>query len=95
MPGWGDGSWAFHGDDGKLFLERGQGVRYGDTYGTADVVGCGADSQKNELFFTKNGEYLGSAGSVPKGRLFATVGIGCEGVHFSINFGLEEFRYSL
>ncbi|KAF2183425.1 hypothetical protein K469DRAFT_710938 [Zopfia rhizophila CBS 207.26] len=95
MPGWKEGSWAFHGDDGKLYLERGQGVRYRNTYGTGDVVGCGADSQNNELFFTKNGEYLGSAGSAPKGRLFAVIGIGCEGVHFSINFGLEGFRYSL
>jgi hypothetical protein len=116
MPGWVEGAWAYHGDDGKLFLERGQGVRYGDTYGTGDVVGCGVDSEKNELFFTKNGEYLGkfkylrylyylivdtnfvitgSAGSAPKGRLFAVVGIGCQGAHLSINFGPSGFRYKL
>jgi hypothetical protein len=114
MPGWRTGSWAYHGDDGKLFLEQGRGVRYGDTYGTGDVVGCGLDSKKNELFFTKNGEYVGkylrylyhftvdpnfpitgSAGSAPKGRLFAVVGIGCQGVHFSINFGPDGFRYNI
>jgi hypothetical protein len=114
MPGWVEGSWAYHGDDGKLFLEKGSGIQYGETYGTGDVIGCGADSKKNELFFTKNGEYIGKylcylyhltvdsnfpitgpAGSAPKGQLFAVVGIGGPGVHFSINFGPSGFKYNV
>jgi hypothetical protein len=114
MPGWEKGSWAYHGDDGNLFLEEGRGVKYGDTYGTGDVIGCGADYEENELFFTKNGEHLGkyvryiycftadsnfstagSSRSVPNGRLFAVVGIGSPGVHFSVNFGETAFRYNL
>ena len=114
MPGWVEGSWAYHGDDGNLFLERGRGVQYGDTYGAGDVVGCGVDSKKNQLFFTKNGEYLGkylrylyhltvdsnfpitgSAGSAPKGQLFAVVGVGGQGTRFSINFGPSGFRYNV
>jgi hypothetical protein len=58
MPGWGIWSWAHHGDDGKLFLETGSGSSYGDTFGTGDVVGCGSDITKDELFFTKNGKYI-------------------------------------
>lgn len=59
MPGWKKGSWAYHGDDGKLYLEQGQGVRFGDTYGASDVLGCGSDVDKDEFFFTKNGIRVG------------------------------------
>jgi hypothetical protein len=59
MPGWKKGSWAYHGDDGKLFLGKGQGVEFGDTYGLGDVIGCGSDIDKDEFFFTKNGTLVG------------------------------------
>ncbi|OCK74523.1 SPRY-domain-containing protein [Lepidopterella palustris CBS 459.81] len=96
MPGWGKGSWAYHGDDGKLFLEKGQGVQYGPTYGAGDVIGCGVDNENNEMFFTKNGVSLGKwlASNAPKGRLFAVAGIGDEGVHISVNFGPSGFLYN-
>lgn len=58
MPGWRKGSWAYHGDDGKLYLEAGHGLPYSDTFGAGDVVGCGSDISKDELFFTKNGKYI-------------------------------------
>jgi len=59
MPGWNKGSWGYHGDDGKLYLEKGQGVRFGDTYGVGDVIGCEPDINKDEFFFTKNGTCVG------------------------------------
>ena len=59
MPGWKKGSWAYHGDDGKLFLNGDQGVQFGDTYGVGDVIGCGSDMDGDELFFTKNGTRVG------------------------------------
>ncbi|KAF2728033.1 hypothetical protein EJ04DRAFT_450168, partial [Polyplosphaeria fusca] len=59
MPGWEKGSWAYHGDDGKLFLEKGQGIRFGETYGAGDIIGCGSDIDEDELFFTKNGTRIG------------------------------------
>jgi hypothetical protein len=59
MPGWYTGAWAYHGDDGKLFLEKGQGKEFGETYGAGDVVGCGSDMDRDELFFTKNGKRIG------------------------------------
>jgi len=58
MPGWYRGMWGYHGDDGILFLERGFGPNYSETYGVGDVVGCGVDKEQN-LFFTKNGVHLG------------------------------------
>ena len=59
MPGWKKGSWAYHGDDGKLFMNGDQGVQFGDTYGVGDVIGCGSDMDKDEFFFTKNGTRVG------------------------------------
>jgi hypothetical protein len=60
MPGWSEGSFAYHGDDGSLFLENQEGMPYGPTYGMFDVIGCGVDYGKGEVFFTKNGEYIGT-----------------------------------
>jgi hypothetical protein len=54
-----DGGRAYHSDDGELYLEKGQGVRFGDTYGAGDVIGCGYDVDKDDLFFTKNGVRIG------------------------------------
>lgn len=59
MPGWKKGSWAYHGDDGKFFLEEDQGAQFGGTYGVGDVIGCGSDRDKDEFFFTKNGRRVG------------------------------------
>lgn len=59
MPGWKKGSWAYHGDDGNLFLESGQGVQFGDTFGAGDVIGCGSNMDNDEFFFTKNGTRVG------------------------------------
>ena len=59
MPGWGHGSWGYHGDDGQIFAENGPGRVYGPVYSTGDVVGCGTDLGTGNIFFTKNGEDLG------------------------------------
>jgi hypothetical protein len=59
MPGWGIGSWGYHSDDGRLFSGMGQSKIYGETYQTGDVIGCGGDTQRKDLFFTKNGVHLG------------------------------------
>jgi hypothetical protein len=64
MPGWRNGSIAYHMDDGKLFFQRGQGARFGDKCGQGDVVGCGVElSDKGDqvvsVYWTKNGELVG------------------------------------
>ena len=63
MPGWPGGeyrSWGYHGDDGGIFMGQGEwSVQY-DKYGKGDTVGCGLDQQR-QIFFTKNGTYLGKA----------------------------------
>lgn len=59
MPGWEKGSWAYHGDDGVLYLQGDQVTHSSGNYGTGDVIGCGFDMDSDELFFTKNGTRIG------------------------------------
>ncbi len=41
------------------FNDGQRGEAYGETFGTGDVIGCGILYKRQELFFTKNGKYLG------------------------------------
>lgn len=70
MPGWFTGSFAYYGDDGTLFLENQEGKPYGPIYGMFDVIGCGVDFEKDEMFFTKNGDYLGTYSTEKLQQLF-------------------------
>jgi len=60
MPGWFDGTFGYHGDDGQKYLGSGDGLLYSRAYKVGDIVGCGVDKGGN-LFFTKNGVHLGKA----------------------------------
>ena len=63
MPGWEEGSYGFHGDDGRrltsypLFADR-----WLPEFGTGDIVGCGIFPGGVGGYYTKNGQYLGMAG---------------------------------
>ena len=59
MPGWSQGSWGYHGDDGCAFAETGRGRAYAERYSSGDVVGCGIHLESGTVFFTKNGVHLG------------------------------------
>jgi Ran-binding protein 9/10 len=60
MPGWRNGSYGYHGDDGKFFW-HGLSHLYGETFTTNNVIGCGVNFVKMELFYTKNGQYIGKS----------------------------------
>jgi hypothetical protein len=59
MPGWHEGSWGYHGDDGNLFSQDGIGKAYGPRYEAGDIIGFGINFRTDELFFTKNSKLLG------------------------------------
>ncbi|XP_002130328.2 SPRY domain-containing protein 3-like [Ciona intestinalis] len=40
-PGWNAGSVAYHADDGKIFLGKGQGTLFGPRSYRGDIIGCG------------------------------------------------------
>ena len=57
MLGWDEGSWGYHGDDGKSF-EREVGTEYGDLYSTGDTIGCCVNPSQGTAFYTINGKPL-------------------------------------
>ncbi|ELR23232.1 Dual specificity protein kinase [Acanthamoeba castellanii str. Neff] len=75
-PGWRRGSWGYHGDDGRKFGESGTGEPFGPSYTTGDVIGVGLHHQRKELFFTKNGFFLGVGFvGITEDILFPSVGL--------------------
>ncbi|CAD6190931.1 unnamed protein product [Caenorhabditis auriculariae] len=97
MPGWDRNSFGYHGDDGHFFSSSGNGVEYGPSFGTGDVVGCGLNSHARSVFFTKNGKNLGIATVCSKNvsGFFPTVGLQMPDVIIEANFGHKEFAYDI
>lgn len=95
MPGWHDGSYAYHSDDGIRF--GGDSFREGgwDHFDQAGVViGCGFDSQEKSIFYTRNGTLIGTAfTNVQEATLFPVVGFHGEGL--VVRLISSDFRYSL
>ena len=58
MLGWDQGSWGYHGDDGKVFA-GGFGSKFGTPYGKNETIGCGVNFEKETAFFTKGGKLIG------------------------------------
>jgi Ran-binding protein 9/10 len=59
-PGYDSKSYGFGSDGKKYYNMKDKGKEYGPTFGKKnDVIGCGINYIKSEIFFTKNGKYLG------------------------------------
>jgi hypothetical protein len=69
--GWERHTYGYHGDDGQIFHNRGRGTPWGPRYTTGDTVGCGINFKTKEIFFTKNGQFLGSSLSSYKISIFS------------------------
>ncbi|KAF5977370.1 ankyrin protein/unc44 [Fusarium bulbicola] len=88
MPGWDDGSWGLHGDDGGLYHGSGwpRARKNEWRFGTGDLIGCCIDPIQGKAFFHINGTDIeGYIGSI-SGRLFPMVGLG-SGSEIVANFG--------
>lgn len=70
-------SWAYHGDDGGLYVSSGNGhpVLNELPYKPGMTVGCGVDLQKQTLWFTREGRRLEGGFQDVKGRLFPLLGL--------------------
>ncbi|KAL6054015.1 ATPase family AAA domain-containing protein 2 isoform X2 [Balamuthia mandrillaris] len=100
QPGWQERSYGWHGDDGRLFIPSIPiGIAWSDciTWSNSDVVGCGYDYLHKEIFYTWNGQYLGTAFSnVQNVRSYhATIGMNCTNAQVTVNFGAKPFLYDL
>eukprot|EP00026_Physarum_polycephalum_P003253 Phypoly_transcript_03263.p1 GENE.Phypoly_transcript_03263~~Phypoly_transcript_03263.p1 ORF type:complete len:343 (+),score=40.18 Phypoly_transcript_03263:1242-2270(+) len=89
LPGWRTGSYGYH-SKGKVFLGEEEGAPYGPIFATGDVVGCGI-TLDGKLYFTKNGQNLGTACTIQKAKVFPIIGL--DKASISTNFGHSQFFY--
>lgn len=60
LPGWNKHSVGYQSNNGHLYHnDMNSGKEYALPYTVGDTVGCGYKPATNEIFFTKNGDYLG------------------------------------
>ena len=97
LPGWDTESWAYHGDDGKIFSGESTGKTYGPTFTINDIIGCGINFRTGCAFFTKNGVDLEVAFRELKNvRPFPSVGMKKHsGAWASVNFGQRPFVFDI
>jgi hypothetical protein len=81
--------------DGKLYKESSQGETFCPGFSSGDIVGCGLDFEKDEIFFTRNGSLVGTTIKVPYKEYFATLAMNSPKEAIRINFGPKPFRYDL
>lgn len=97
LPGWETESWAYHGDDGKIFCGESTGKNYGPTFTKGDIIGCGINFWTGCAFFTRNGVDLGIAFRELKTvRPFPSVGMKKHpGAWVGANFGQKPFIFDI
>lgn len=97
LPGWENESWAYHGDDGKIFFGESTGKTYGPQFTIHDTIGCGINFWTGCAFFTKNGLDLGIAFRELKNvRPFPSVGMKKHsGAWAAVNFGQRPFLFDI
>eukprot|EP01122_Echinamoeba_exundans_P009116 TRINITY_DN3148_c0_g2_i1.p1 TRINITY_DN3148_c0_g2~~TRINITY_DN3148_c0_g2_i1.p1 ORF type:complete len:835 (+),score=113.91 TRINITY_DN3148_c0_g2_i1:383-2887(+) len=96
LPGWQDGSWGFHSDDGSFFCGEGWASMSLRTH-QGGTMGMGFIRSSSEIFITANGQFLGvgcilSPDSALQ-NLYAMVGIRTRGTSVSVNFGQHPFKF--
>ncbi|KAG5646863.1 hypothetical protein DXG03_001939 [Asterophora parasitica] len=97
LPGWEINSWGYHGDDGCSFAAEKTGTKYGPTFGTGDIIGCGVDFTSHRAFFTKNGALLGPVfDNIGKDiEIYPSIGLRHAGEAVRVNFGHESFKFDI
>ena len=95
LPGWRQGSWGFHADNGAVYRADQPGKEYAEKWAVGDVVGCGLRLTQRELFFTLNGRDLGVAFTdVPIADYYACIGTHSMREAMTVNFGQQPFLYT-
>ncbi|KAI9349508.1 hypothetical protein BDR26DRAFT_930463 [Obelidium mucronatum] len=98
-PGAEDSSFGFKGQDGRKY-DHGNSNPYGPKFKQGDVVGCGFDWDKRNVFFTINGRFLGIAFTRIETlddppTLFPAVGLHDPSELVFINLGDKPFLFNL
>jgi len=83
---------AFHGDDGKCYI-NGQSITYGCKYGSYDIIGCGV-TQNGDVYFTYNGLLLPLINLNLTGNIYPVVSLRGKFTSVRINNGPDfEFEH--
>jgi len=61
---------------------------------SGDVIGCGLIFRTGEIFFTKNGYFLGTAWSGAMQSLYPSVGLHSPREKVVVNFGTRPFKFN-
>lgn len=94
QPGWDQGTFGLHGDDGSMFCQEGAGTQFADRFEAGDVVGAGIDWESGRVFFTVNGCFLGFTPVKARlTRLYPCIAVRNPDAQFRVNFGAEPFRF--
>uniref|UniRef100_A0A061RML2 Ran-binding protein 10 n=1 Tax=Tetraselmis sp. GSL018 TaxID=582737 RepID=A0A061RML2_9CHLO len=92
LPGWAEGSYGYHGDDGNIFRGSGQGTPFGPEFITGDVISCIWCKVRQTISFAKNGVDLGVAfRNVRERKLYPTIGLRTFNEEAVANFGAKPF----
>ncbi|XP_062577173.1 uncharacterized protein LOC134239045 [Saccostrea cucullata] len=77
QPGWNRYSFAYHADDGGIFLERGYSTTKKETCKKGDIMGVDFDENTRVLKFYKNGEemYTTTINVNPRGGYYPMIGM--------------------
>ncbi len=101
LPGWDKGSIGYHSDDGRIFIESGQGKTFGPLWQTGDIIGCGIKFPRNfsgnendtvKVYFTRNNYLIGEKSArIPNGGFFPTIGMDGIGDKVIVNLFPNNF----
>lgn len=94
--GWTSSTYGWHADIGCIFHNSGQGTAFSERWKQGDVVGCGIDWQREQIFWTLNGQYMGtSPGKVDVLEVwYPSVSMQSHGERIRANFGEEPFLFN-
>lgn len=96
QPGTDGNSYGYYGVNGKKYSSSKHGKEYGPEFKEGDIVGCGIHYYKKEIFFTKNGKYLGFAFPYKDDKkLYPTIGLNSPGERITANFGNKLFKFDI
>jgi Ran-binding protein 9/10 len=93
QPGWDNHSFGYS-SNGKIYYKgRENGRPYGPFFEDGDIIGCGMNYIKKEIFFTKNGKYLGPGFLNISKKLYPTISTNVKGYAIKIEF--EDFKFNI
>lgn len=98
-PGWIEGSFGFHSDTGTILIgpEMPDEESWDDIPANkGDIMGIGYIFERNEIFYTMNGKFLGTL-PYPMDEEFALspfIGLGSGHTIIHFNFGEKPFKYN-